>query len=280
LAGSDRSSSDPSPAGAGRRFGDVLIVLGVTVLAALLVKTFLLDATRVASRSMTDVLQPGDFVLVNKFLYGPRTPFAFSGRNGPLPALRLPALRDPRSGDILLFQLPSRPGREGLRSAPQYLKRCVAGPGDSIAIGGGSVLVNGRLFATLEGDTSTRVEMRIPRPGDTVRAGPSTTALLRGLIDRDLEVSGDPGDGAHVPLRPDAGVPGDAPHRVVNEFYFVLGDRSSVSVDSRHWGLVPRAWVIGTPIAVYWSVEPAAQDGDLPRRWRGVRWHRIGRPVR
>jgi signal peptidase I len=67
---------------------------------------------------------------------------------------------------------------------------------------------------------------------------------------------------------------------VANEFYFVLGDRTSLSLDSRHWGLIPRAWVIGSPIAVYWSAEPGSPEGGFARRLRGVRWSRIGHLVR
>jgi signal peptidase I len=69
-------------------------------------------------------------------------------------------------------------------------------------------------------------------------------------------------------------------HTLTNEFYFLLGDRTSLSVDSRHWGLIPRAWVIGTPIAVYWSVEPGSADGGLSSRLQGIRWSRLGHLVR
>jgi signal peptidase I len=293
LAGSVRSSSKhgADPRRIGRRLGDLLAILAMTVLTALGVKTFIMDASHVPTRSMQDVLEPGDYVLVNKFLYGARTPLPLSGDNGPLPALRLPALRDPRSGDILLFWLPTRPGPQGARAARQYVKRCAAGPGDSLAIEAGTVRVNGRTFARLEGDTTARIRMVIPRPGETVRVDGGAPALLWEMVARDLELSGGDdgrrgvGHGTQDSVRasgssPEGGERMAVSHTVMNEFYFVLGDRSAISVDSRHWGLIPREWVIGTPIIVYWSVDPASQEGGILGRLQGVRWSRIGRLVR
>jgi signal peptidase I len=82
----------------GRRLGDLMAILAMTVLTALLVKTFILDASYIPSRSMMDVLQPGDFVLVNKFLYGARTPPALSGDYGPLPTFDFPRCAIPGEG--------------------------------------------------------------------------------------------------------------------------------------------------------------------------------------
>jgi signal peptidase I len=254
----------------GRRLGDTLAILVMTVLTAVLVKVFILDASYIPSRSMMDVLLPGDYVLVNKFLYGARTPPAFSGDDGPLPSLHFPALRNPRRGDILVFWLPSGSGPGSLRSARQFVKRCVAIPGDTLLVEGGSVRVNGLAVAPLEGDTTTRVGFTIPGPGETVRVDDRTPAILRELVLRDRELSGDaPGADTAANI-----------HTVRNEFYFLLGDRTSLSADSRHWGLIPRAWVIGTPIAVYWSVEPESAGTGLRGRLQGIRWSRLGRLVR
>lgn len=247
-----------------------MAILVMTVLTALLVKTFIMDASYIPSRSMMDVLQPGDFVLVNKFLYGARTPAALSGDDGPLPDIRFPPLRDPRRGDVLLFLLPAATGPEGLRSAAQFVKRCVAVPGDTLVIGKGDVRVNGRVVARLESDTTTSVNVVIPRPGETIGVHDRTPAILREMAGRDRDLAGGE-DGAADPA---------AAHTVVNEFYFLLGDRTSLSVDSRHWGLIPRAWVIGTPIAVYWSVDPGSAAGGLSGRLRGIRWSRLGHLVR
>jgi signal peptidase I len=254
----------------GRRLGDLMAILVMTVLTALLVKTFILDASYIPSRSMMDVLQPGDYVLVNKFIYGARTPPALSGDYGPLPDIRLPALRDPRRGDILVFLFPAGSGPGGVRSATQFVKRCVAVPGDTITIGRGDLRVNGRVVARLESDAATPVDVVIPRPGETIAMDDRTPLILREMAGRDRGLA----------VGEDQAAAAAASHTVVNEFYFLLGDRTSLSVDSRHWGLIPRAWVIGTPMMVYWSADPGAAAGGLPARLRGIRWSRLGHLVR
>jgi hypothetical protein len=89
--------------------------------------------------------------------------------------------------------------------------------------------------------------------------------------------SGEVTDNQGAPVPQDGGA--DI-HVVHNEFYFVLGDRPSLSIDSRHMGLIPRPWIIGTPIAVYWSIEPGSVEGGLVRRLEGIRWSRFGHLVR
>lgn len=246
------------------------MIIAATVLTAFVVKLFILDATYIPSRSMMDVLLPGDYVLINKFLFGARTPPALSGKSGPLPSLSFPAVRDPRRGDILVFWFPSATGGGGLGSGGQFVKRCIAVPGDSLLIEAGVVWVNGRQMALLEGDASTRIGCRIPRPGDSVTVNDRTPGIVRELALRGRDLSGVENGATAVP----------ATYAVASEFYFVLGDRTSLSLDSRHWGLIPREWIVGTPLGIYWSAEPESAGGGLSSRLHGIRWSRLGRLVR
>jgi signal peptidase I len=93
------------------------------LLQALVVKSF-----RIPSGSMLDTLQIGDYLFVNKFLYGPRLPFSH---------VRLPGIRPPRRGDVIVFDYPPDPSQ-------QFIKRCIGTPGDTVEIRHKQVLVNGR----------------------------------------------------------------------------------------------------------------------------------------
>ena len=72
----------------------------LAVVLALFLRTLVIQAFRIPSASMEDTLLVGDFLLANKFLYGARVPFT---------GWRLPAVREPRPGDIIIFQYPVSP---------------------------------------------------------------------------------------------------------------------------------------------------------------------------
>ena len=93
----------------------------------LIVRIFLLQAFRIPSESMRDTLLVGDFLFVTKFDYGPKVPFTH---------LRLPGLRKPRPGDIIVFQYPVDPSQD-------YIKRCIATGGQTVEIRHKEVWVDG-----------------------------------------------------------------------------------------------------------------------------------------
>jgi len=86
------------------------------------------QAFTIPSGSMMDTLLVGDYILVNKFLYGPELP---------LTELRLPSFRDPRRGDIIVFKYPQDEKRD-------FIKRIVATAGERVQVRGHQVLVNGK----------------------------------------------------------------------------------------------------------------------------------------
>lgn len=88
------------------------------VAAALFIRTFIVQAFRIPSGSMEDTLLVGDFLLANKFIYGIRLPFT---------NIRLPGLREPKIGDIIIFQYPKDPSRD-------FIKRVVACSGQTVEI--------------------------------------------------------------------------------------------------------------------------------------------------
>jgi signal peptidase I len=102
-----------------------IIVLAVGL--ALFVRTFFLQAFRIPSESMEDTLLVGDFLFANKLLYGPKLPFLDA---------RLPAIRDPKPGDIIIFKYPGDPNVD-------YIKRCVAVEGQTVELVDSHLFVDG-----------------------------------------------------------------------------------------------------------------------------------------
>jgi signal peptidase I len=98
----------------------------IAILLALVIRTFLLQAFKIPSGSMENTLLIGDHLLVNKFIYGTKIPFAEK---------RILKFRDPRRGDIIVFQYPENPYRD-------FIKRCIALPGDTLEIRNKILYVN------------------------------------------------------------------------------------------------------------------------------------------
>ncbi|HEX5132142.1 MAG TPA: signal peptidase I [Candidatus Krumholzibacteria bacterium] len=104
-----------------------IIVLAVTL--ALFVRTFFVQAFRIPSESMEDTLLVGDFLFANKMVYGPKLP---------LVDVRLPAIRQPKPGDIIIFKYPGDPKID-------YIKRCVALEGQTVELVDNHLYVDGVL---------------------------------------------------------------------------------------------------------------------------------------
>jgi len=102
----------------------------LAVLMAFVIKTSIVEAYKIPSQSMEDTLLVGDFLLANKFIYGAHLP---------LVSWRLPAIREPEAGDVVIFIYP----RDGVT---KYIKRCVAVAGDTVEVKNKVLFVNGEPF--------------------------------------------------------------------------------------------------------------------------------------
>lgn len=126
----------------------------IALVLALMIKTSVVEAYKIPSGSMEDTLLIGDFLLANKFVYGSKLPIPFTD-------IHLPALREPKAGDIVIFKYPQD-------QKVNYIKRCVAVAGDTILIKDKVLYVNGRIF---------------PKPADAKYT--DSNILPRGMGNRD-----------------------------------------------------------------------------------------------
>ena len=99
----------------------------MAVVLAFFVRAFFIQAFRIPSESMEDTLLIGDFLFANKLIYGPKVPFTDK---------RLPGVRDPKPGDIIIFKYPGD-------KKTDYIKRCVAVEGQTVELKGRTLYVNG-----------------------------------------------------------------------------------------------------------------------------------------
>jgi signal peptidase I len=102
----------------------------IALILALVVKCSVVEAYKIPSSSMEDTLLIGDFLLANKFIYGAKIP---------LVNVHLPAIREPKPGDVVIFKYPGNPG-------VNYIKRCVAVGGQVVEIRDKVVYVDGKKF--------------------------------------------------------------------------------------------------------------------------------------
>jgi len=104
---------------------------GWALIFALLIKTFIIEATTVPTGSMENTILPGDFLFINKFIYGAEIPFTHK---------HMPRVRKPQKGEIIVFRYPKNP-------KVNYVKRCIAVEGDTIQIVNKQLYINHELVS-------------------------------------------------------------------------------------------------------------------------------------
>jgi signal peptidase I len=188
----------------------------VTILLLLFGTTTLVQAFVIPTGSMEDNLLVGDHLLVDKLAYAPP---------GPLSKYLLPYTPLKR-GDIIVFRFPGD-------IKQTFVKRVIGVPGDRIRIENKQVFVNGKPY-----DEPYKVHKTpyIDSYRDNFPSPPNTRVDEKAI--RMLEENVVNGE---VVVPPDC--------------YFAMGDNRDSSLDSRYWGFVPRANIIGKPLIVYWSYD-------------------------
>jgi signal peptidase I len=202
----------------------------------LVIRTFLVEAFRIPTGSMENTLLVGDFLLVNKAVYGAQVPGT---------GVQLPAFEQPRRGDIVVFIPPHEPNKN-------YVKRLVGLPGDTLRMEGKVLFLNG--------EPQQEPFAQHSDPGDI---------FVPGMYWQREFLAGGAEPADYRPTRDNWG-----PIAVPEGHYFVLGDNRDDSEDSRYWGFVRAAAVKGQPLFVYYSFNPRTLR-PFPWLTE-IRWARIG----
>ena len=204
----------------------------------LLLSTFIVQAYFIPSPSMETTLMVGDVLFVNKFLFGAKVPFIHA---------HLPAIRQPRRGDIVVFISPIEDSI--------LVKRLIGIPGDTLQMKSGVLYRNGK---ALEEPYAQSLSPEF-----------SEDSVIRGEM-RALQLPHYIGpDPAHY--LPDVHEWG--PIVVPHDSLWMMGDNRDRSRDSRFWGFTPRGNVRGTPVIIYYSWD-ASSYRPLPF-FTATRWGRI-----
>lgn len=207
----------------------------------LIIRAFLVEAFTIPTASMENTLLVGDFLVVNKAVYGAEVPGT---------ALHLPAFAGIERRDVIVFTPPHDRGKN-------YVKRVVGVPGDVLEMRAKNLYLN---------------EVQLDEP--YVRHVDPRRDEFHPDMAWQADFLADGRDPAsYRPTRDNWG-----PIRLPEDGYFVLGDNRDNSEDSRYWGFVDKKSVRGRPWFVYYSFDPSS---DEEAAWvRDVRWGRIGGIVR
>jgi signal peptidase I len=217
-------------------------ILAVSIVLFAVIRTFLVEAFKIPSGSMENTLQVGDFLLVNKLVYGAEVPFTHK---------RLPRLREPQRGDVIVFEWPEDPTKN-------FVKRLVGVPGDTVEMRDGTLIRNGTVLS----------ERYVEHTEPDMDPAPEDFRWQRDYLVRSANAAS-----AYHPSRNNWG-----PLVVPKEKYFVLGDNRDNSLDSRYWGFVPDSLVKGRPFVIYYSYAPDTVDTFA---WlTHIRWTRLGERIR
>lgn len=203
------------------------------LLLVLIIRSFIIEPFRIPSGSLKPSLLVGDFVLTNKFTYGIRLPVL---------GTKIININEPKRGDIVVFRWPPDPSID-------YIKRVVGLPGDHISYINKTLYINGKeapqqLQAQTIDKSDNGTTWAVEQKQEDLLGVKHAIFIHPGVINEDIN---------------DIVVPPN--------HYFMMGDNRDDSYDSRGWGFVPDANLVGKAILVWFS-----WDSDN----NSVRWKRLG----
>jgi signal peptidase I len=277
-------------------FKDVLFV----VVSFLLLNSFVLASFEVPTGSMENEIMAGDFLFVNKFLYGGTTPRTIPFTDVRLPWFRLPAFRGVERGDVIVFEFPGQREEIQPEQFQFYLKRAIALSGDTVQIVNRVVFVNGQrapvprnmkfnssgILPAGRGDPRIFPKgmpfnednwgpVVVPKKGDVLPLTVETFERWRVFIGREGHRARIGDDGRMMV----DGVATDH-YAVERDYVFGMGDNRDNSLDGRFWGFIPQDNIVGTPMVVYWSWNPDLPISRIVEKLASIRLSRVGSLIR
>lgn len=213
------------------------------ILVVFLLRSFLVEPFKIPSGSMIPTLLVGDFILVNKYTYGVRLPILNT---------KILEVNKPQRGDVMVFRYPEDPSLD-------YIKRVVGLPGDEVVYKNKRLFINGqevplkpdgdyqyldrRTFARQFLETFGEREHRILMEEDA----PAVPPFVKQFPFRQNCTYNTEGMACTVP--PD--------------HYFVMGDNRDNSSDSRVWGFVPDANIVGRAFFIWFNFGEPRRIGSF-----------------
>ena len=277
-------------------FKDTAFVL----VAFFFLNSFVLASFEVPTGSMENEIMAGDFLFVNKFIFGGTTPRTIPFTNVRLPWFRVPSFRHVERGDVIVFEFPGQRDEVMSPDFMFYLKRAIGLSGDTVKVINRAVYVNGKSAAVPRnmkfnnytimpaGLADPRIfpngapfnednwgPVVIPKKGDAIPLTMETLDRWETFIRRE----------GHSVRLDDSGrilVDGNptAVYTVEQNYLFGMGDNRDNSLDGRFWGFIPEENIVGTPMIVYWSWDPDIPLLNLPAKLASIRFSRVGSLIR
>jgi signal peptidase I len=266
-------------------------------IAAFFIITFVIQNTRIPTGSMENTILVGDFVLVNKFIYGSSSPKYIPFTEVEIPYFTLPSFKEPKAADIVVFEFPGN--RDEIQPAElgvNYVKRLIGLPGDTVEIRDKVVFVNGKEFwippfitylspvPNPRGIVESRIfpkgkpwnednygPLVVPKEGDIVELNMQTIDQWETFINREYGKKVVDVKNAAITIE---GMPVST-YTVKKNYYFMMGDNRDDSLDSRFWGFVPRDFVVGEAFITLFSWDRDIPFSDLFRLLGSIRLDRV-----
>ena len=202
------------------------------ILIVFLLRSFLFEPFKIPSGSMIPTLLVGDLILVSKFHYGVRLPVINK---------KIIDNHDPQRGDVMVFRYPVDPRQD-------YIKRVVGIPGDEVVFQNQALTINGKPVPLKSlGDFYDEDSLRY-EPQFSEALGEGEHKLLVNPK-RQAYYGPDP---KSFPMHENCRYTAEGVScKVPAGHYFMMGDNRDNSMDSRYWGFVPEANIVGRAFFVW-----------------------------
>ena len=213
------------------------------ILIVFLLRSFIVEPFRIPSGSMIPTLLVGDFILVNKFAYGIRLPIVNK---------KIIDIGEPRRGDVMVFRYPEDPSLD-------YIKRVVGLPGDQITYVNKRLSVNGKEFDLRSaGDYLHKERMSFAKRYEETAGDRPHSILIEDDAPAAVPFV------KQFPFRENCTYNAEGlACKVPSGHYFLMGDNRDNSSDSRVWGFVPDANIVGKAFFIWFNFSEPSRFGSF-----------------